>query len=59
MKTKLDFVVKAHKLLEQAHAETLAASADLGTPQEIEDAEVLIRLASARLAQLLKRPLNR
>lgn len=51
-KSKLDHVRDALRLLSKARTSITCASADFGTPTEIEDAEVLTRQAFCALERL-------
>jgi hypothetical protein len=52
-RSKLDYVEHAAEFLVRARRELIDSSADFGTPEEIEDASVLVRLALDRVNQLL------
>lgn len=55
VKSKMDFVKDARLCLASAEINLVSASADLGTPEEIDDARCLIKHARMALQDLIER----
>lgn len=51
--SKLDYVERAASALRAAHNALVDASSDLGTPEQVDDARALTRLALGRCNDLL------